>query len=198
MNSLAPFPKAPSMSEWTFLEQFKKHQHTMKRKSFQVSSDAINLSEGVSLKKISYDQYLMLETAYQDFSRFLADIQIPEGRGHEFRFEFDYTLHQETFILEVKKNGGLIRIADIEAGRRAIYFLIDEIISCGGNTLAIQNYRREPFVKTRISRCYYGPKKRPPLFKTLLLLPPAPNPMSIVNLKFSLINHHLFSNDLAK
>ena len=162
-NILSEVPSPPSMSEWTFLEQFKKHHRTVKRESFQVHpGDVIDLKKGIDLDKLSKDNYLILETAYHDFSRFLADLQIPENCGYKFNFEFDNTLPQETFVIDVKKRGGSIKIADIEAGRRAIYFLMDEIISCGG-CLILNNYRREPFVKIRISRCYYGPKKRPPL-----------------------------------
>jgi hypothetical protein len=173
MNSLAPTPTAPHMSEWAFVDQFKKYQHTKKRKSFHASHlDTINLSKGVNLEKLPDENDSVLETAYQDFSRALNDLGIPEHKGNSFRFEFDKTLPQEAFKIDISRNGGLIRIADIEAGRRAVYFLMDEIISCGGSFLPIREYYREPFVKTRISRCYYGPKKRPPLSKDELLARP--------------------------
>jgi hypothetical protein len=173
MNTLAPAPLPPHMSEWEFIEQFKKYQHTMKRKSSEVhTADKIDLSQGVNLEQLSEDNELLLETAYCDFARFLSDLQIPDKHGYKIRFKSDGALPRETFILDVGKSGSLIKIADIEAARRAIYFLMNEIISNEGRFLSIRKFRQEPFVKIRISRCYFAPKKRPPLSKDELMAMP--------------------------
>jgi len=173
MKNLAITPDPPKMSDWKFVDQFKIFPRTAKQKrQKKCRKGQLDLLQGVQLGKCSDDTEQLLETAYCDFLRFLDDLQIPSDCGHEISFEFDKNLPKETFVLDVKKTVSLIRIADIEAARRAIYFLMDQIVSNEGAFLSIEKFRREPFVKIRISRCYFGPKKRPPLSKDELMAMP--------------------------
>ncbi|MCF6174676.1 MAG: hypothetical protein L3J71_02795 [Victivallaceae bacterium] len=173
MNSIALAPNPPHMSDWTFIDQFKIFQRTIQQKRLKKCiSGQVDLSQGVNLGQLSEDITSRLETAYRDFSRFLSDLQIPHNCGYKISFKIDHTLPRETFVLEVKPSGSSVRVADIEAARRAIYFLMDEIVSSEGAFLTIKDFRLEPFVKIRISRCYFGPKKRPPLSKDELMAKP--------------------------
>jgi hypothetical protein len=173
MNNLVTTPDPPHMSDWAFVDQFKIFQRTAKqKKQKKCPAGKLDLSKGIQLTKLPEDTALLLETAYCDFSRFLSDLQIPDDCGHKIIFQFDNALPQETFVIDVKKSGSSIRIANIEAGRRAIYFLMNEIISNEGSFLSIKKFRRKPFVKIRISRCYFGAKKRPPLSENELMTKP--------------------------
>lgn len=173
MNNLTITPDPPHMSDWAFIDQFKIFQHTAKQKyPKKCPVDQLDLSKGIQLTKFTRNTALLLETAYCDFFRFLSDLQIPNDCGHKIIFEFDNSLPQETFVIDVAKPRSLIRIADVEAARRAIYFLMNEIVSNEGSFLSIKKFRRKPFVKIRISRCYFGPKKRPPLSPEELMIQP--------------------------
>ena len=165
MNSLVSVPSSPHMSDWTFVEQFKIYQHETRRKCPQeCPADKIDLSQGLILGKLPEDTDHLLDTAYADFTRLLTDLRIPHHCGHTINFKLDSGLPGETFVLTTGKSGSSVRIADIEAARRAVYFLMDEIASSEGTCLAVREWRREPFVRIRISRCYFGAKRRPPLF----------------------------------
>jgi hypothetical protein len=173
MNNLTIAPDPPHMSDWTFIDQFRIFPRTTQRKRpKRCPVDQVDLSQGVNLEALPGGTASLLETAYCDFARFLSDLQVPNNCGHNINFKLDETLPQETFVLEVKKTGSSIRVSDIEAARRAIYFLMDELVSSEGAFLPVKTFRREPFVKIRISRCYFGPKKRPPLSKDELMAKP--------------------------
>ena len=166
MDDLPPIPDPPPMSDWAFIDQFNVFQKTIRRRrpaTLIIGDSQIDLSHGIRLGKAFKNSSSLLETARSDFSRLLLDLQIPEHCGHEISFKYDDTLPQETFVFEFNVEGSVVLVADIEAARRAIYFLMDEIASSSGIALTVKRVRREPFIKTRISRCYFGPKKRPPL-----------------------------------
>jgi hypothetical protein len=48
-------------------------------------------------------------------------------------------------------------------------FLEDRITSTGGPFLTLGKARRKPFIKTRVSRCFFGPIKRPPMNRDELM-----------------------------
>ncbi len=164
MNNLTLAPTPPQMSDWTFIDQFKKYQPAVQRKYLKkCPTGQIDLSQGVNLEQLPGELYSSLETAYLDLARFFSDLKIPYNCGYRITFQLDKNLAQESFIIEIKKYAGVITISDTEAARRAIYFLMNEISRSNSLALPIKTYQAESFVKIRISRCYFGPKKRPPL-----------------------------------
>ena len=54
--------------------------------------------------------------------------------------------------------------ADVDGMRRGIYFLEDRICEAEGPSATAGEWKRRPFVKHRISRCFFGPTYRPPFF----------------------------------
>ncbi len=173
MNNLTIVPDPPRMSDWAFIDQFKKYPRTIRQgREMKCPVDQVDLSGGIQLSKFAEDTGGLLDTAYNDFSRFLTDIQLPADTGHQVNFILAPDLPRETFILDVRRTDSVVKVADIEAARRAIYFLMNELVSSEGTFLPVKTFRREPFVKIRISRCYFGPKKRPPLSKVELMTKP--------------------------
>ncbi|MFA6714508.1 MAG: hypothetical protein WCS27_03980 [Victivallaceae bacterium] len=166
-------PEPPHMSTWKFVDDFKTFvPFRWRKKPKKLLQSCFDFSDGIGLKEIPEDRGQILETLYMDFARFLADLGIPHNRKHEITVEFVALLSSEEFMIEVRENGILIRVPDLEGVRRGVYFLMDEIIKNGGPFLPLRTYQRTPFIKTRISRCYYGPKKRPPVSRQKLLSQP--------------------------
>src|SRR5690606_36215008 len=79
------------------------------------------------------------------------------------------TTKPEAFTLEISADECRIQANDTEGIRRGIYFLEDELLRADGPFLSIGEIERSPFIKTRISRCFFGPIKRPPMNRDELL-----------------------------
>ncbi len=164
MDNLIQMPYPPHMSEWKFVEEFKEYPRTCwRRPPLKCPAAAIDLNHGVMLVKPPENSGGALDTAYDDFSRFLNELRIPVDCGYVIDVKIDPSLAGESFYIDIRKADGVLRAADLEGIRRAVYFLMDEILRTGGPFLYEKIYRRDPLIKRRISRCYYGPKKRPPM-----------------------------------
>jgi hypothetical protein len=55
-----------------------------------------------------------------------------------------------------------ILAGDTEGIRRGIFFVEDEMLRAGGPLLKVGTVERRPVIRTRISRCFFGPIHRPP------------------------------------
>ena len=77
----------------------------------------------------------------------------------------DTRLSEEEYRLEVNANGIKLFAADTEGIRRAIYALLDLVRSSDIPALPPQIIQKKPWLKNRISRCFFGPIKRPPFFR---------------------------------
>jgi hypothetical protein len=111
-----------------------------------------------------------LDTAYEDLRRFLAAGGIPTGKG-EYTIETARSpdLASETFRVEVGKNSCRISASDTEGIRRAIFYVEDEMLRRRGPSLGIGKIERRPVILRRISRCFFGPIKRPPKMRDELM-----------------------------
>ena len=74
--------------------------------------------------------------------------------------DFEY----EEFELECSAQKTVIRANDADGFRRAIYLLEDQIRTAEGKAVMPGKWHKKPFVKHRISRCFFGPTYRPPFF----------------------------------
>ena len=99
----------------------------------------------------------LLETAFLDFDRFLASAGIRKGEGYPLLIEAIETECREAFRIEIGTEGCRIGAADTEGIRRAIIYLEDEMYRREGCFLPIGVIERQPFIKTRISRCFFTP-----------------------------------------
>lgn len=100
----------------------------------------------------------LLETAYADFRLFMSFAGIGEdASGIPFAVEHGATECREAYRIEVKEDGVRVIAADTEGIRRALIFIEDEMHRREGFFLPLGEIRRAPFVKTRISRCFFSP-----------------------------------------
>ncbi|MCC6488383.1 MAG: hypothetical protein IT364_12875 [Candidatus Hydrogenedentes bacterium] len=163
-------PPSPPPGEWAFVDalaaplNLSPHWDREEAKTGEVS-----LRGGVSVESRFPDPEGSLETAYQDLRRFFAHASIPVDGPYRIVTEQIPAQQPEAFRLVVSGNECHIQSGDAEGIRRAIYFVEDELLGAEGPFLTIGETVRVPFIDTRISRCFFGPIKRPPKNKDELL-----------------------------
>lgn len=168
---LENIPPQPGEASWRFIEDLKapmwtKHPWGITRPGPQ---DA-DLSGGVNLKAGFPDPKMRLETAYNDLNQFLAAGGVA-GRNGAYAIETTVVpnMEREAFRLEVGPKSCTIQATDVEGIRRGIFCLEDEMLSQRGSFLPLGTIERKPFIKRRISRCFFGPIKRPPAMRDELM-----------------------------
>lgn len=107
----------------------------------------------------------ILETAFLSLRRVLQAKGIPERPGaYPIRFQQDGSLQAEEYFVSATAESCVVKASDSAGMRRGIYFLEDRIREAEGPALTAGEWKRSPFVKHRISRCFFGPTYRPPFF----------------------------------
>ena len=101
----------------------------------------------------------LLQRAYADFKKFLKSANIKRvNNGKIITTEFvDFGDNVEKFLLSVTQDKCVIKTGATEGVRRALIFIEDEMKRRCGPLLPLGETVREPFVKTRISRCFFTP-----------------------------------------
>ena len=105
----------------------------------------------------------LLETSYADFERFAALYGIAGDRC-PIVLRRGETPVFEAWRLNVSEDGIEITAADTEGIRRALVFVEDEMRRREGAFLPLGEIERKPFLRTRITRCFFSPINRPPKF----------------------------------
>ncbi len=124
---------------------------------------------GVALDFQFPDPAGRLETMHADFHRFLRRGGIPERGPYRIITAQVKTAIAETYRLAVSRAECRILAGDTEGIRRGLVFVEDEMLRSGGPFLKIGTTQRAPVIRTRISRCFFGPIKRPPKNRDELL-----------------------------
>lgn len=106
----------------------------------------------------------LLETAYEDFRLFLTIHRMSEKgtEGYPIRTLITETDCFEEYIISVTREGCSILAGDTEGIRRGLIWLEDELLRRSGPFLPIGEIRRHPYIRSRISRCFFSPINRPP------------------------------------
>ena len=164
------YANQPPISEWKFIEQLKSpiHAKTVWRRLKKKKNEAC-LKNGVSLEFNFSDAGGGLDTAYDDFRKFLAAGQIGTNGKYRIITDFAKTSCFEEYIIDADKNSCRLLANDTEGIRRALVFIEDMISGTGGPFLPFCKIKRKPFIKTRVSRCFFGPIKRPPMNRDELM-----------------------------
>lgn len=164
------YARQPPISGWKFIEQLKAPLHVKTAwKRFSIKKNEADLKKGVSLEFAFPDPAGKLETAYADFRSFLAAGNVPVTGCYKIVTDVVPTSCFEEYIVDAGKNSCRVLAADTEGIRRALVFLEDSILRSGGPFLPFGKTRRKPFIKTRISRCFFGPIKRLPMNRDELM-----------------------------
>ena len=131
-----------------------------------IPEGTLSLSAKWEIKKSFPDPEKLLETAYTALEKFAAEnVDFSGGSTLVITSAPDDTLAEEEYSITVSGSGVTLRAADTEGLRRAVYSFIDMCRSADIPALEYQQITRKPWLKNRISRCFFGPIKRAPFFR---------------------------------
>src|SRR5450759_1284459 len=164
-------PPQPGEDSWKFVEDLKapiwsKHPWGITRPGPQDD----DLSGGVDLKAGFAGPKMRLETAYEDLRRFLAAGGVAgENDAYTIETATVPNMKSEAFRLEIGSKSCRILASDVEGIRRGIFYIEAEMLRERGSFLHLGTIERSPFIKRRISRCFFGPIKRAPAMRDELM-----------------------------
>lgn len=163
-------PQAPLREKWDFIKQLKTSLPLCFHWDKTIPENTLDLSNGVEYRAGFHDERGYLKTADDDFRHFLKVAGLLKGmNGIVISTGKDSNLKSGAFRIEAKPGGILISGSDAEGIRHGIYFLEDQLLSSSGPFLKLGITERVPWIKNRISRCFFGPIKRPPFNNDELL-----------------------------
>ncbi|MEO5996566.1 MAG: hypothetical protein ABIN89_07550 [Chitinophagaceae bacterium] len=164
-------PPQPGEETWHFIEDLKAPlwtKHPWKMKS--IGEGYANLSGGVKIKDFFNEPATRLATAYEDLRQFFKAGSVPLDKGiYTIETALVEGLIEEEFQVEVNSKGCRLLASDVEGIRRAIFYIEDKMLSLEGPFLPLGKIDRKPFMRRRISRCFFGPIKRFPRMRDELM-----------------------------
>ena len=100
----------------------------------------------------------LLLTSYNDFIAFMKCVGIKRSdSGYYLRLEKRELECFEAYKINVSREGITVIAGDTEGVRRALIYIEDEMKRRSGSFLPLGEISRKPFIKDRISRCYFTP-----------------------------------------
>ena len=163
MSILRPEPAQPPESSWRFVDELQQPLwQAFQWAPRRARRGEVALAAGVVVDAGFPDPSGRLDTAYQDLDRFLAAAAIPRPGPYRIRTGHLAPAAREAYRVVVGRDHCEILAADTEGIRRGIFFVEDEIQRAGGAFLRLGTTAKQPVIRTRITRCFFGPIHRPP------------------------------------
>lgn len=163
-------PVQPTEESWLFIDELKSPIKRNINFSNAVPKDGYAFFEkNVNLYIDFDDSSHLLDTAFNDLTKFFEECGISTDGEYKIVFQKSTSGNPESFEINVEKDQCTISAPDTEGMRRAVFALEDEIMSNCGPLLKLGKTMKESFIKNRISRCFFGPIKRPPLNRDELI-----------------------------
>ena len=162
------YPSPPPREQWKFMEDLAKREPVRTRWTRGANGGGLDISGGLRIA----DEYGIgenLETAISELKSFFADAGLPENGKVPLKLSRGKVAGRESYKLSVGKSGAELAAEDDEGMRRGIYYLENLMASQDGAFLPLGETERKPWLKNRISRCFFGPIKRPPFNRDELL-----------------------------
>ena len=148
-ESLDPVPAAPTPEEWTFRRELAEPAACHAKEAYRIVDE--------------YGLAGETETVRTDLERFMASAGSPAAKTATLRK--GAVDGHESYRVEVAANGDVTLTAGDDDGiRRAAYYLEDRV-AAGDLAPTV----RRPWLRNRISRCFFGPIKRPPFNRDELM-----------------------------
>lgn len=105
------------------------------------------------------------QTAIASLRCLLKQKNIRESKGaYPVVISQDPSLTHEEYKISIQPDQTQIIAADSDGLRRAVYFFEDRISEAEGPAATQGEWQRKPFIRNRISRCFFGPTNRPPFY----------------------------------
>lgn len=158
--NIGPMPEFPK-GEPGFVSLLKQHIPFTAHwgENVKAAADELDVRAGLAFSMDFPDPEKLLETAVSDFKRFLGEAGIGTG-NLPLTVKPAPGFSLESYHLSVDRQKILLEGSDTEGIRRGLYYLRDLIAS--KPCLKCGSVRKKPWLKNRISRCFFGPIKRPP------------------------------------
>ncbi len=128
-----------------------------------------DISEGIRVCSEFPDPSGDLDTAYEDMEHFFDECGIKQNGSYKIITSYGKAGENDSFIIQIMPDACKIIAENTEGIRRGIFYLEDLLHGADGPFLKIGEIHRTAWVKNRISRCFFGPIKRPPLNRDELL-----------------------------
>jgi len=123
------------------------------------------LKGGIDLRLELPPEWADLQTAFTSLERVLQAKGVCRTPGAwPLRMSCDSSLGQEEFRLRISREGADLQASDADGMRRGIYWFEDQLCAAEGSSVLSGEWQRRPFVRHRISRCFFGPTYRAPFF----------------------------------
>ena len=161
-GKISPVPAFPA-GEPGFVNELRKYPR--RKPNWQpgtLPQNAVDLRLGWKLDAAFPDPEGVLQSAYDALDRFKEAYTGKSSDGLTIRIEKNPRLASEEYIIDVAPGGITLQAADAEGVRRAVYALIDRMRGKNVPALEFGVIHRKPWLKNRISRCFFSPIKRPP------------------------------------
>ncbi len=155
-------PVPPPMAEWEFVRELNRPvARKLRKQRSQAMAGEADLSGGVKVVQEFPDPELLLDTAYADLNTLLSENGL-SGSYPVVTRQIETSCFEE-YSIEITPERCVIAGADTEGIRRGIFEFEDLLQSAGGPFIKCQVIRRKPWLKSRISRCFFSPVKRWPV-----------------------------------
>mgnify|MGYP002557203562 CR=1 FL=1 len=166
-NTPPPFPQG----EPRFVEALRRKPEFRPywNRNLKPRKDEADFRKGLDFRAEFPDPEELLVTAMEEMFRFLreADIFVPGATPIVTRKAGN--LEGESFRIVVERDQITIEAGDTEGIRRGVYCLEELLAGSRAPFLKLGENRRDPWLKNRISRCFFGPIKRPPFNRDELM-----------------------------
>jgi len=165
------WPEPPGEESWTFVEDLKKPQPfaLFWKEGSQLKPGQVDISPGLVVKRDFPDKKKVLETAYADLDNFIVFAKLNKEGGLHVQTMKTAMPVPEAYRIEVTPRKIRLLAHDTEGIRRAIFHLEEMIATAEGPFLPAGVTEKKPWLKNRITRCFFGPIKRPPLMRDELM-----------------------------
>ena len=167
----APPPAQPGDETWTFIDDLKAPLwgDGLGWCPRAVRPGEADLSGGVRIEARFPDPDGHLATAYADLADFLAAVGVSRSGSAVIETAWAAMPVFEAYRIEVAPGVCRILAADTEGIRRGIFAVEAMMREAEGPFLPLGRRERRPFIRSRISRCFFGPIKRPPRYRDELM-----------------------------
>ena len=171
LQDLGAPPAQPGDEAWTFINDLKAPLwgDGLGWSPRAAAAGEADLSRGVRVDANFPDPEGVLKTAYADMADFCAAGKLPANGPFVIETAKAETPVFEAYRIEVTADRCRILAADTEGIRRGLFKVEDMMRAACGPFLPLGTTERKPFIKSRISRCFFGPIKRPPRYRDELM-----------------------------
>ena len=163
--AIQPYPPIPGFptGEPGFVNWLKEPVKTYSRRNDQAKQPAntLDIRSGLYIDMRFPDPEKLLDSALNDLNRALDDLKL-RGESIPVVLDGDTSFANEDHTITTDESAITVTAGNIEGFRRGVYNLIDKLAALDHPFIPFGRECKHYWMHTRISRCFFGPIKRPP------------------------------------